>query len=99
MVNRSRTVRDARGATLAAEERLLYLTRRAGEAVIINNTIEVRVVELRGKAVKLGFTFPAGCSVLREELFAQIRAENEAAVRAADELRQRTLASLEPPAD
>ena len=98
MVNRSRTVRDARGAVLAAEDRLLYLTRRAGEAVIINNTIEVRVVELRGKAVKLGFTFPAGCSVLREELFTQIRAENEAAVRAAEELRERALGGLEPPA-
>ena len=97
MVNRSRTVRDARGAALAAEDRLLYLTRRAGEAVIINNTIEVRVVELRGKAVKLGFTFPAGCSVLREELFAQIRAENEAAARAAEELRDRGLGGLEPP--
>ena len=58
---------------------MLYLTRRAGEAVIINNSIEVRVVELRGRSVKLGFTFPAGSSVLREEVFLQIRAENEAA--------------------
>lgn len=98
MVNRPRTVRDARGAALAAEDRLLYLTRRTGEAVIINNTIEVRVVELRGKAVKLGFTFPPGCSVLREELFAQIRAENEAAARAAEEFRERAPGALEPPA-
>lgn len=76
---------------------MLYLTRRPGEAVIINNTIEVRVVELRGKAVKLGFSFPAGCSVLREELFVQIRAENEAAAQAAEELRQAASGGLEPP--
>ena len=37
---------------------MLYLNRRAGEAVIINNAIEVRVVEVRGKTVRLGFRFP-----------------------------------------
>jgi carbon storage regulator len=77
---------------------MLYLTRRPGEAVIINNSIEVRVIELRGKAVKLGFSFPAGCSVLREELFVQIRAENEAAARAAEELRRAAAGGAEPPA-
>lgn len=65
---------------------MLYLTRRQGEAVIINNEITVRVIELRGRSVKLGFTFPAGASVLREELFAQIRAANEAASRSAASL-------------
>ena len=37
---------------------MLYLSRRVGEAVIINNAIEVRVVEVKGKTVKLGLTFP-----------------------------------------
>ncbi len=62
---------------------MLYLTRRAGEAVIINNAIEVRVVEVRGMTVKLGFRFPPEASVLREEVFAQVRRENEAAAEAA----------------
>jgi carbon storage regulator len=70
---------------------MLYLTRRPGEAVIINNAIEVRVVELKGKSVKLGFTFPPDATVLREEVFLQIKAENEAAVAAsADVLRARS---------
>jgi carbon storage regulator len=70
---------------------MLYLTRRPGEAVIINNAIEVRVVELKGKSVKLGFTFPPDATVLREEVFLQIKAENEAAVAAsADVLRAQT---------
>ncbi len=64
---------------------MLYLTRRAGEAVIINNAIEVRVVEVRGRTVRLGFRFPPEASVLREEVFVQVRAENEAAARAAAE--------------
>ena len=58
---------------------MLYLTRRLGEAVIINNAIEVRVVELKGRTVKLGFSFPADASVLREEVFLQIKQANEQA--------------------
>ncbi len=62
---------------------MLYLNRKPGEAVIINQTIEVRVVEVRGRTVKLGFTFPAEASVLREEIFEAVKAANEAAVEAA----------------
>ena len=63
---------------------MLYLSRRAGEAVIMDNSIEVRVVELKGKTVKLGFTFPPTASVLREEIFEQVKRENEEAARAAE---------------
>jgi carbon storage regulator len=62
---------------------MLYLNRRAGEAVIVNNAVEVRVVEVRGRTVRLGFRFPADASVLREEVFLQIREGNEAAARSA----------------
>lgn len=65
---------------------MLYLTRREGEAVIINDSIEVRVVELRGRTVKLGFTFPPTATVLRQEIYEQVRQENEAAARAASSL-------------
>ena len=62
---------------------MLYLNRRAGEAVIVNNAIEVRVVEVRGRTVRLGFSFPPDVSVLREEVFLQIRGENEVAAHTA----------------
>jgi carbon storage regulator len=65
---------------------MLYLSRRAGEAIIINNDIEVRVVEVKGRSVKLGLTFPADASVLREEVYLQIKQENEAAAKAAGQL-------------
>ena len=74
---------------------MLYLSRRVGEAVIINNAIEVRVVEVRGKSVKLGFSFPPEASVLREEVFEQIRIENEAAAGAAASMPD-ALAAREP---
>jgi carbon storage regulator len=61
---------------------MLYLTRKTGEAVIINHSIEVRVVEVRGKTVKLGFTFPPEATVLREEVVEAIERANRAAAEA-----------------
>ena len=62
---------------------MLYLTRKIGESVIINDNIEVTVVDIRGKPIKLGFTFPPEATVLRRELYERIQAENRAAAAAA----------------
>jgi carbon storage regulator len=58
---------------------MLYLTRKVGESVIINDKIELTVVEVRGKTAKLGFVFPPDASVLRKELHDRIKDENVAA--------------------
>ena len=65
---------------------MLYLTRKIGESVVIDDNIEVTVIEMRGKSVKLGFTFPPDVTVLRRELFERIQAENRAAAAASAEL-------------
>jgi carbon storage regulator len=61
---------------------MLYLTRKIGQSVIINDDIEVTVVDIRGKSVKLGFTFPQEASVLRREIYERIQEENRAAAAA-----------------
>ncbi len=61
---------------------MLYLTRKVGESIVINDTIELTVVEVRGKSAKLGFTFPPEATVLRKELYERIRRENIAAAQA-----------------
>ena len=61
---------------------MLYLTRKIGESVIINDNIEISVVEVRGKSIKLGFTFPSDVSVLRREIYERIQEENRAAAEA-----------------
>jgi len=58
---------------------MLYLTRKIGESIIINNNIELTVVEVRGKMVKLGFLFPKEASILRKELHQKILEQNIAA--------------------
>ncbi len=61
---------------------MLYLTRKVGESVMINESIEVTVVEVRGRSVRLGFTFPPEASVLRREIFDRVQEENRAAAEA-----------------
>ncbi len=58
---------------------MLYLTRKIGESVVINEDIEVTVVDIRGKTTKLGFTFPSDATVLRREIYERIQEENRAA--------------------
>ena len=65
---------------------MLYLTRKIGESVIINDDIEVTVIDIRGKSIKLGFTFPTDATVLRREIFERIQAENRAAVAGSEAL-------------
>ncbi|WP_085580796.1 carbon storage regulator CsrA [Thalassospira mesophila] len=63
---------------------MLYLTRKVGDSVIIDDNIEVTVVEVRGKTVKLGFTFPENIQVLRRELYDRIQDENRSATASVD---------------
>lgn len=63
---------------------MLYLTRKIGESIIINNNIELTVVEVRGKTVKLGFLFPKEATILRKELHEKIREQNLAAASGDD---------------
>lgn len=60
---------------------MLYLVRKLGESIIINDSIEVKVIEVRGKSVKLGFEFPPSAQVLRKEIHDRITRENLAASR------------------
>ncbi len=58
---------------------MLYLSRKLGESIIINNSIELTVIEVRGKTVKLGFVFPPEASILRKEIHDKVMEENMAA--------------------
>ncbi len=59
---------------------MLLITRREDESVIINETIEVKILEVKGGRVKLGFDYPKGNTVYRKELFLKIQEENREAL-------------------
>ena len=61
---------------------MLALTRKKGEALVINNNIEITVLEIRGDQIKIGISAPKGVPIYRKEVYLQIQQENEAAISA-----------------
>jgi carbon storage regulator len=51
---------------------MLVLSRRRGEAIVIDDRVTVTVLELRGDRVKLGFTGPAEVPIHRQEVHQRI---------------------------
>jgi len=49
---------------------MLIVTLRADENVLLGDNIRVKVVEIRGKQVRLGIEAPAGLLILLEKLAA-----------------------------
>jgi carbon storage regulator len=47
---------------------MLVLTRKAGERIVIDDSIVVEVLEVQGNRVRLGIQAPQGVTILREEL-------------------------------
>jgi carbon storage regulator len=47
---------------------MLVLTRKAGERIVIADSIVVEVLEIQGNRVRLGIQAPSGVTILREEL-------------------------------
>jgi len=58
---------------------MLLITRRVSESIIINGSIEVKIIDIKGGRVKLGFEYPEGNTVYREELYRKIQDENQSA--------------------
>ena len=58
---------------------MLALSRKKGEALIINNNIEVTILEVKGDQIKLGINAPREIPVYRKEVYLQIQEANKAA--------------------
>ena len=57
---------------------MLALTRKKGEALMVNNNIEITVLEVRGDQVKIGISAPKDVPIYRKEVYLQIQEENKA---------------------
>ena len=66
--------------------RMLVLTRKLQQSIMIGDEIEIVVLEVRGEGVRLGIRAPKTVTVHRKEVFDLIRDENAgaAAVRPED---------------
>ncbi len=63
---------------------MLVLSRKVGEEVLIGDTIRVRILEIRGNRVKLGFTAPHDVRFMRLEVMRLEPSEPPVAVGAGD---------------
>jgi len=58
---------------------MLILTRKVGEAIVIDEHITVKLLEIKGGQIKLGVEAPSHIAVHREEILARILDENRKA--------------------
>ncbi len=65
---------------------MLVLTRKIDESIIIGDNIEVKVVDISGKSVKIGIEAPRELSVHRKEVYEAILKENIEAAKSASEI-------------
>ncbi len=67
---------------------MLVLTRKDGEAVLIDGVIRVKVLAIQGNRVKLGFSAPPDVTVQREEIAFALASSRDS--RSADAACRRT---------
>jgi len=55
---------------------LLILSRKKEESIMIGDDIEIKIVKIEGKTVKIGIIAPDNIRILRKELYDEIKNEN-----------------------
>lgn len=58
---------------------MLILTRKSNESVIIGNNIEIRILDVRGDQVSIGFAAPRDITIHRKEVYEAIQSQNKEA--------------------
>lgn len=59
---------------------MLALSRKKGEALIVNNNVEITILEIKGEQVKIGITAPKEVPIYRKEVYVQIQEANKEAM-------------------
>ena len=52
---------------------MLVLTRKLGESIAIGDNVKVRVIQIKGKQVRLGIDAPRDTKIYREEVYLSVK--------------------------
>ncbi len=75
---------------------MLVLTRKLGESIAIDDHIKIRVVQIKGKQVRLGIEAPKDTKIHREEVYLAIQEQNKESSLVSSE-RSKSVAKLLKP--
>jgi carbon storage regulator len=75
---------------------MLVLARKLNEKIIISDSVEISVLEIKGDQVKLGIKAPPNVKVYRHEVYQAIQEENRAAAQSAAAVALPSLTGLKP---
>jgi carbon storage regulator len=62
---------------------MLRISRRAGERIMLGDDTVIEILEVRGQTVRLGIDAPRSLPIYREEIWLEVKRENQAAAEAA----------------
>ena len=67
---------------------MLFLTRKIGETIMINDDVSITVIQISGRTVKLGINYPKHVNVYRQEIYDRIQNENKLAAEQAEDVQR-----------
>ena len=71
---------------------MLVLTRRAGESIMIDGQIELKVLRIKGSQVHLGIEAPRETAIHRKEVWVRLQEDDAEAEASADDPALRAVA-------
>lgn len=74
---------------------MLVLSRKRNEAIILDDNIEVRILDIKGDVVKIGIKAPKNVKVFRQEVYEAIIRENREAQSSVNQSALNTLNALQ----
>ncbi len=72
---------------------MLVLTRKLGESIAIDDHIKIRIVQIKGKQVRLGIEAPKDTKIHREEVYLAIQDQNQQSAQVTSD-KSRSVAKL-----